>query len=93
MSSSPPITKDLFDTYVNKSFFTEKNFNGKYSPKTLDNNMIDYNNLNQFYYQISFFLNFYSTLFLELKYFEKINNYNINKFTNVIENLTIKIVF
>jgi hypothetical protein len=83
------ITKELFDSYIEKSFFTEKNFNGKHQPSYLNQNMIDYQNLKEFYYQVSFFLNFYSTLFLELKNFEKTNNYDIKKFTSIIENLTI----
>ena len=78
------ITKELFDSYIEKSFFTEKNFNGKHQPSYLNQNMINYQNLTEFYYQVSFFLNFYSTLFLELKYFEKTNEYSIYKYKQII---------
>jgi hypothetical protein len=53
------ITKELYDDYVKKSFFTQKNFSGNNSLTTLDNNMIPVDKLSEFHYQTSFFLNFY----------------------------------
>jgi hypothetical protein len=85
----PNITKEQFDEYCNKSFFTEKNFNGKISPETISKNMIPYGKLQEFHYQISFFLNFYSSLYIELKYYESTINYDISKFSKTIENLGI----
>jgi len=83
------ITKELYDEYVLKSFLTEKNFSGKYDSKTLSDNMIPFNKLKEFHYQTSFFLNFYASLYTELKEYEKTINYNITKFTKTIENLGI----
>ena len=85
------ITKENYDEYVKKSFFTEKNFSGKYTPKNLDDNMIPTNKLAEFHYQTSFFLNFYATLYIELKKYEKDMTYNITKFADTIENLVINI--
>ena len=86
------ITKENYDEYVKKSFFTEKNFSGKYTPKNLDDNMIPTNKLAEFHYQTSFFLNFYATLYIELKKYEKdVITYNITKFADTIENLVIRI--
>ena len=83
------ITKEQFDDYCNKSFFTGKNFNGLYEPKKISDNMIPYEKLQEFHYQISFFLNFYSSLYIELKYYESTINYDISKFSKTIENLGI----
>ena len=83
------ITKELYDEYVKKSFFTEKNFSGKFSPITINNNMIPYDKLSEFHYQTSFFLNFYASLYIELITHEGTNNYNIATFTTTIENLGI----
>jgi len=83
------ITKEQFDDYCNKSFFTGKNFNGLYEPKKISDNMIPYGKLQEFHYQISFFLNFYSSLYIELKYYESTINYDISKFSKTIENLGI----
>ena len=83
------ITKELYDEYVKKSFFTEKNFSGKYSPKNLSDNMIPCDKLSEFHYQTSFFLNFYASLYIELKNYEETISYNITNFTKTIENLGI----
>ena len=61
------ITKETYDQYVEKSFITDKNFSGKYSPITLDKNMIPINDLDRFHYETSFYLNFYASLYIELK--------------------------
>jgi hypothetical protein len=84
-----PISKKDFDDYCDKSFITEKNFNGKYEPKKISDNMIPYDKLEEFHYQTSFFLNFYSSLYIELKYYESTINYDISKFSKTIENLGI----
>jgi hypothetical protein len=84
------ITKELYDDYVKKSFFTQNNINGKKSPNTLSNNMIKYENLQEFHYQTSFFLNLYASLYIELINYEGTTiSYNITKFANTIENLGI----
>ena len=83
------ITKELYDEYVKKSFFTEKNFSGKYSPTNLSDNMIPCDKLEEFHYQTSFFLNFYASLYIELKKYENDISYDITKFANTIENLGI----
>ena len=83
------ITKELYDSYVNKSFFTEKNFSGKYDHNTISNNMIPYDKLQEFHYQTSFFLNFYAGLYIELINRDKQDSNNITKFTQHIENLGI----
>jgi hypothetical protein len=84
------INKENYDSYVNKSFFTEKNFSGKYDHKTISNNMIPYENLREFHYQTSFFLNFYAGLYIELKKHESSTIlYDITKFAKHIENLGI----
>ena len=85
------ITKELYDEYVKKSFFTEKNFSGKYSPTYLSSNMIPCDKLPEFHYQTSFFLNFYASLYIELKKIEEDSYYNIIKFAQIIDNLGIKI--
>jgi hypothetical protein len=86
------ITEDLYDEYVKKSFFTEKNFSGKYSPEKLEDNMIKCDKLVEFHYQTSFFLNFYATLYIELKKYESVDiTYNITKFADTIEKLVINI--
>ena len=85
------ITKELYDEYVKNSFFTEKNFSGKYSHTNISKNMIPHDKLSEFHYQTSFFLNFYAGLYIELKNYEIVNGYNITLFTNIIENLGIKI--
>ena len=48
------ITNEEYDEYLKKSFFTEKNFSGRYDPKTISNNMIPYDKLQEFHYQTSF---------------------------------------
>jgi hypothetical protein len=83
------ITKELYDDYVKKSFFTENNFSGRKSPNTLNNNMIKYDTLKEFHYQTSFFLNLYASLYVELKNYEGTISYDITKFANTIENLGI----
>ena len=85
------ITKEIYDSYVEKSFFTEKNFSGKYAPKFLSANMIPSSNLKQFYYQTAFLVNLYSSLFIELKNYENTISNNIVKFTKAIENLQIEL--
>ena len=85
------ITKEIYDSYVEKSFFTEKNFSGKYAPKFLSANMIPSSNLKQFYYQTAFLVNLYSSLFIELKKYENTISNNIVKFTKAIENLQIEL--
>jgi len=85
------ITKEIYDSYVEKSFFTEKNFSGKYAPKFLSANMIPSSNLIQFYYQTAFLVNLYSSLFIELKKYENTISNNIVKFTKAIENLQIEL--
>ena len=88
-SPPPPILKDVYNVYCDKSFFTGKNFNVNYDPKTMDNNMIPYDKLEEFHYQTSFFLNFYSSLYIELKKYEIDNNYDISIFSKTIEKLGI----
>jgi hypothetical protein len=88
-SPRPPILKDVYNVYCDKSFFTGKNFNVNYDPKTMDNNMIPYDKLEEFHYQTSFFLNFYSSLYIELKKYEIDNNYDISNFSKTIEKLGI----
>jgi len=84
------ITKELYDEYVKKSFFSENNFSGKKSPNTLSNNMIKYDDLKEFHYQTSLFLNFYASLYIELIYYEGTTiSHNITKFADTIENLGI----
>ena len=84
------ITKELYDSYVNKSFFTEKNFSGKYDHNTISNNMIPTDKFREFHYQTSFFLNFYAGLYIELKKHESSTiSYDITKFAKHIENLGI----
>ena len=85
------INKELYDEYVKKSFFTDKNFSGKYSPKSLSDNMITYTDLKEFHYQTSLYLNLYSTLHIELLKKDDDNNNNIIKFADTIENLNIVI--
>ena len=85
------ITKEIYDLYIEKSFFTEKNFSGKYAPKFLSANMIPSSNLKQFYYQTAFLVNLYSSLFIELKNYENTISNNIVKFTKAIENLQIEL--
>jgi hypothetical protein len=85
------ITKEIYDLYIEKSFFTEKNFSGKYAPKFLSANMIPSSNLKQFYYQTAFLVNLYSSLFIELKKYENTISNNIVKFTKAIENLQIEL--
>jgi hypothetical protein len=86
------ITKELYDEYVNKSFFTENNFSGRNAPLILNSNMIPLDKLEEFHYQTSFFLTLYTSLFVDLKFYESSTiQYNIIKFANTIENLQIKI--
>jgi len=87
------ITKGSYNDYVNNSFFTEKNFSGKYSHTNISKNMIPYEKLSEFHYQTSFFLNFYAGLYIELKKHENDIQNNITIFTKTIENLGIKIDF
>ena len=83
------ITKELYDECIKKSFFSNDNINGKFDPQYLSYNMIPYEKLKEFHYQTSFFLNFYASLYIELKKFESSINYDITKFTKTIENLGI----
>ena len=85
------ITNEEYEEYSKKSFFTDKNFSGRYEPKTINNNMIPYDKLDEFHYQTSFFLNLYASLYIELKKFQEENEYNITKFSNLINNLGINI--
>ena len=80
-----------YDDLVNKSYFTEKNFSGKLSPITADKNLIPCANLSNFHYFTSFFLHLYTSLYIELKKIEKDYEYNIIKFSDLINNLKIKI--
>ena len=82
-----------YDELVNKSYFTEKNFSGKLSPNTINNNFIPCSYLNQFHFLISFFLHLYTSLYIELKLKETQYDYNISLFTELINNLKIKIVY
>jgi len=86
---STSITAKNYDEYAEKSFFTEKNFSGRYATKTISSNMIPAGNLKEFHYQTSFFLNLYASLYIELKKHESNNLYNIIKFAKTIENLGI----
>lgn len=86
------ITKDLYDIYATKSFFVDNNFSGRYAPSNISSNMIDCENLKEFHYQTSFFLHFYSSLYIKLQdYQSNIISYNVSKFANTIENMGIKI--
>jgi len=78
-----------YDDLERKSYFTDLNLSGKYAPSTISRNMIPCNNINEFHYQTSFFLNLYTSLLIELKKDEQTNDYNINKFSNTINNLNI----
>jgi hypothetical protein len=78
-----------YDDLVNKSYFIENNFSGRFSITNLNNNMIQCSNLEEFHYQTSFFLNLYSSLFIELKVKEKEFGYNITSFSDLINNLKI----
>ena len=80
-----------YDDLVNKSYFTEKNFSGKLSPITADRNLIPCANLSNFHYFTSFFLHLYTSLYIELKKKEQDYEYNIIKFSDLINNLKIKI--
>lgn len=83
------ITNVEYDECIKKSFFSNDNINGKFDPQYLSYNMIPYEKLKEFHYQTSFFLNFYASLYIELKKFESSINYVITKFTKTIENLGI----
>ena len=85
------ITKEEYDTYAKNSFFVDNNFSGRYAPSNISSNMIPYDKLQEFHYQTSFFLNFYSSLYIELKYYEETINNNASIFANTIENMGIKI--
>jgi hypothetical protein len=80
-----------YDDLLNKSYFTESNYSGKFSPTTLNNMMIPCYNIAEFHYQTSFFLNLYASLYLELKVKEKQYDFNITSFTRLIDNLKITI--
>jgi len=82
-----------YDEILNKSYFTEKNFSGKLSPNTVINNFIPCSNLEQFHFLISFFLHLYTSLYIELKLKEIQYDYNISLFTELINNLKIKIIY
>ena len=84
------LTKEEFDDCVSKSYFTERNFSARYSPATLSSNMIPCDKLNEFHYQVLFYLNFFSALLLEIDEKNKIDTYNINKFNEIYNNLNIK---
>ena len=81
-----------YDELVNKSYFTDKNFSGKLSPGKVNLNLIPCQDLINFHYLTSFFLHLYSALYIELKKKETQYDYNINSFTNLINNLKIKII-
>jgi len=83
------ITKEQFDEYVQKSIFTERNFSARYSPATLSSNMIPCNVLEEFHYQVLFFLNFFSALLLEIDKKNETDLYNINKLTEIYNTLNI----
>ena len=85
------LTKEEFDDYVEKSNFTERNFSAIYSPDTLSSNMIPCDKLDEFHYQVLFFLNFFSSLLLEIDKNDETNSYNINKLTDIYNNLNINI--
>lgn len=85
-----PITKEEYDTYAKNSFFVDNNFSGRYAPSNISSNMIPCNLLQEFHYQTSFFLNFYSSLYIELQYYQSNTaSYNVSKFANTIENMGI----
>ena len=48
------ITKEVFDDYVEKSFFNQYNFSGRFTPSKISSNMIPYKDLQEFHYQTSF---------------------------------------
>jgi hypothetical protein len=81
-----------YEEILNKSYFTEKNFSGKLTPTTIINNFIPCSNLEHFHFLISFFLHLYTSLYIELKLKEIQYDYNISLFTELINNLKIKIV-
>jgi len=78
-----------YDDYVSKSFFTDKNFSGRFAPSTLNLNMIPCNNIKQFHYETYFFLCLFTSLYIEIKKKELDFDYNINNFTEFIKNLNI----
>jgi hypothetical protein len=81
-----------YEEILNKSHFTEKNFSGRFAPNTIINNFIPCSNLEDFHFLTSFFLHLYSSLYIELKWKENQYDYNISLFTELINNLKIKIV-
>ena len=74
---------------LKKSFFTDKNFSGKYPPKSLSDNMIPYDKLAEFHYQTAFYLNLYASLYIQLLKQDDENDNDIIKFTKIIEKLDI----
>jgi len=85
------ITKEDYDIYASKSFFVDNNFSGRYAPSNIGSNMIPCNLLQEFHCQTSFFLHFYSSLYIELQKHQSDISFNVSKFANTIENMIIKL--
>jgi len=80
-----------FDENIDKSYFVEKNFNARWGVPTIDNNMIASNYLIEFHYQVSLLLHLYSSLYIQIRKKEIEFDYNINKLSDLVEKLNIKI--
>ena len=80
-----------FDKNIKNSYFFEKNFNGIWSVSTINENMIEVDYLKEFHYQVSLILHLYSSLYIRLKRKEVDFSYNVNKFSDLVNNLNIRI--
>ncbi len=80
-----------FDKNIKNSYFFDKNFNGRLSVSTIDENMISVEYLKEFHYQVSLILHLYSSLYIKLKKKEVDFGYNVNKFSDLVNNLNIRI--
>ena len=80
-----------FDKNIKNSYFFEKNFNGIWSVSTINENMIEVDYLKEFHYQVSLILHLYSSLYIRLKRKEDDFSYNVNKFSDLVNNLNIRI--
>ena len=85
------LSKEDFDNCIEKSFFTDRNIATNLSPTTLSSNMIPCDKLNEFHYQVSFFLNFFSALLLEIDKKDETDLYNINLLNKIYNELNIYI--
>ena len=84
------LSKEDFDNCLEKSFFTDRNIATNLSPARLSSNMIPCDKLNEFHFQVSFFLNFFSALLLEIDKKNATDLYDINKYNEIYNELNIK---